>query len=91
MKFKSLGVRQGENSDVDTYKEVEKYEKIIIEYFKKNMTNNFNQSLIWFEIQSFVFSIQNGEKWQKVKWFATLDITFSHLTFHKTAVNCKIV
>ncbi len=25
LKFKSLGVRQVENSDVDTYKEVEKY------------------------------------------------------------------
>ncbi len=31
LKFKSLGVRQGENSDFDPYKEVEKYEKIIIE------------------------------------------------------------
>ncbi len=30
-KFKSLCVRQGENRDFDTYKEVKKYENIIIE------------------------------------------------------------
>ncbi len=31
MKFKSLGVRQGENCDFNAYKEVEKYETVIIE------------------------------------------------------------
>ncbi len=35
LKFKSLGVPHGENSDFDTCKEVEKYEKIIIEGSKK--------------------------------------------------------
>ncbi len=45
-KFKSLCVRQGENRDFDTYKEVKKYENIIIEKVVKSFYGGFVVSLI---------------------------------------------